>query len=93
MMELSVVIVNYRVKYLLEQTLCSVEQAMQDMAGEIIVIDNKSGDDSINFSRERHPSVTFIENQENVGFARANNQAIMQARGEFILILNPDTFG
>ena len=90
-MELSVVIVNYRVKYLLEQTLRSVEQAMQDMAGEIIVVDNKSGDDSINFSRERHPSVTFIENQENVGFARANNQAIMQVRGEFILILNPDT--
>ena len=90
-MELSVVIVNYRVKYLLEQTLRSVEQAMQDMTGEVIVVDNLSGDDSIAFSRERHPGVTFIENQENVGFARANNQAIMQARGEFTLILNPDT--
>ncbi len=90
-MELTVVIVNYRVKYLLEQTLRSVEQAMQGMAGEVIVVDNLSGDDSITFSRERHPDVTFIENQENVGFARANNQAIMQARGEFTLILNPDT--
>ena len=90
-MELTVVIVNYRVKYLLEQTLRSVEQAMQGMAGEVIVVDNLSGDDSIAFSRERHPDVTFIENQENVGFARANNQAIMQARGEFTLILNPDT--
>ena len=90
-MELSVVIVNYRVKYLLEQTLRSVEQAMQGMTGEVIVVDNMSGDDSIAFSRERHPQVTFIENQENVGFARANNQAIMQARGEFTLILNPDT--
>ena len=90
-MELTVVIVNYRVKYLLEQTLRSVEQAMQGMTGEVIVVDNLSGDDSIAFSRERHPGVTFIENQENVGFARANNQAIMQARGEYTLILNPDT--
>ena len=90
-MELTVVIVNYRVKYLLEQTLRSVEQAMQGIAGEVIVVDNMSGDDSIAFSRERHPDVTYIENQENVGFARANNQAIMQAHGEFTLILNPDT--
>ena len=90
-MELTVVIVNYRVKYLLEQTLRSVEQAMQGIAGEVIVVDNLSGDDSIAFSRERHPGVTYIENQENVGFARANNQAIMQARGEYTLILNPDT--
>ena len=90
-MELSVVIVNYRVKYLLEQTLRSVEQAMQGIAGQIVVVDNLSGDDSIDFSRERHPHVTYIENNENVGFARANNQAIMQAKGEFTLILNPDT--
>lgn len=90
-MVLTVVIVNYRVKYLLEQTLRSVEQAMQGMQGEVIVVDNLSGDDSIAFSRERHPRVTFIENQENVGFARANNQAIMQANGEYTLILNPDT--
>ena len=90
-MELSVVIVNYRVKYLLEQTLRSAEQAMQGLKGEIIVVDNMSGDDSVAFSREWHPQVTFIENQENVGFARANNQAIMQVRGEYTLILNPDT--
>ena len=75
-MELTVVIVNYRVKYLLEQTLRSVERAMQGMTGEVIVVDNLSGDDSIAFSRERHPKVTYIENQENVGFARANNQAL-----------------
>lgn len=90
-MELTVVIVNYRVKYLLEQTLRSVEQAMQGLRGEIIVVDNQSGDDSIAFSRERHPHVTYIENRENAGFARANNQAIMQAQGRYTLILNPDT--
>jgi len=90
-MNLTVVIVNYRVKYLLEQTLRSVEEAMRGLTGEVIVVDNLSGDDSISFSRELHPQVTFIENQENVGFARANNQAIMQARGQYTLILNPDT--
>ncbi|MBQ9554759.1 MAG: glycosyltransferase family 2 protein [Muribaculaceae bacterium] len=90
-MELTVVIVNYRVKYLLEQTLRAVEQAMQGLTVEVIVVDNLSRDDSIAFSRERHPQVTYIENQENVGFARANNQAIMQAQGEYTLILNPDT--
>jgi len=90
-MDLTVVIVNYRVKYLLEQTLRSVEEAMQGIDGEVIVVDNLSGDDSIAFSRDRHPQVTYIENQENVGFARANNQAIMQAHGQYTLILNPDT--
>ena len=90
-MDLSIVIVNYRVKYLLEQTLRAVEQAMQGISGEILVVDNKSEDDSIAFSRERHPQVVYIENTENVGFARANNQAIMKAQGEFTLILNPDT--
>jgi len=90
-MELTVVIVNYRVKFLLEQTLRAVEQAMQGLTGEVIVVDNLSGDDSIAFSRERHPQVAYIENRENVGFARANNQAIMLAQGEFTLILNPDT--
>jgi GT2 family glycosyltransferase len=90
-MDLTVVIVNYRVKYMLEQTLRSAEQAMQGITGEIIVVDNLSGDDSIAFSRELHPQVTYIENKENVGFARANNQAIMQARGKYTLILNPDT--
>ena len=90
-MELTVVIVNYRVKYMLEQTLRSVKQAMQGMTCEVVVVDNNSGDDSIAFSRDRHPEVTFIENKDNVGFARANNQAIMQARGEYTLILNPDT--
>lgn len=90
-MELTVVIVNYRVKYLLDQTLRSVEQATQGITSEVIVVDNQSGDDSISFSRQWHPQASFIENEENVGFARANNQAIMQAHGKYTLILNPDT--
>jgi len=90
-MDISVVIVNYRVKYFLDQTLRSVEQALAGHTSEVFVVDNCSQDDSIAFCRERHPDVTYIENKENVGFARANNQAIMRAKGDFTLILNPDT--
>ena len=90
-MDITIVIVNYRVKYFLEQTLRSVEEAMEGLTGEVIVIDNNSGDDSVSFSRERFPNVRFIENKRNIGFARANNQDIVQAKGEFTLLLNPDT--
>ena len=90
-MDITIVIVNYRVKYFLEQTLRSVEEAMEGLTGEVIVIDNNSGDDSVSFSRERFPNVRFIENKRNIGFARANNQGIVQAKGEFTLLLNPDT--
>jgi len=91
MIDISVVIVNYRVKYFLEQTLRSVMQALEGLQGEVWVVDNLSDDDSVEFSRQRFPQVKFIENSDNVGFARANNQAIMQATGKFTLILNPDT--
>lgn len=90
-MDLSIVIVNYRVKYFLEQTLNSVEEATQGLSTEVIIIDNNSGDDSIAFVRERFPQYIYIENKENVGFSRANNQGINMAKGEFTLILNPDT--
>ena len=90
-MDITVVIVNYRVKLFLEQTLRSVEEATRGLDAEVIVVDNNSGDDSIDFVRQRFPQVTFIENTDNVGFARANNQAIMRAAGLFTLILNPDT--
>jgi GT2 family glycosyltransferase len=90
-MDVSVVIVSYRVKYFLEQTLLSVEEALQGISSEIMVIDNDSPDDSLAFLQERFHDVKFIANKDNVGFARANNQGIMQAQGTFTLILNPDT--
>ena len=90
-MQLSVVIINFNVKYFLEQCLLSVRKAMKLIDGEIIVVDNCSTDDSINFLPEKFKDVTFIWNTENVGFAKANNQAIKIAQGEYILILNPDT--
>lgn len=88
---LSVIIVNYNVKYYLEQCLEAVRRASQGLQIEVIVVDNLSTDGSIPYLRERFPGVTFIENKENVGFARANNQAIRMSAGKYVLLLNPDT--
>lgn len=90
-MKLSVVIVNYNVKYFLEQCLHSVMKAIHDLDAEIFVVDNNSVDGSIRMLREKFPGVVLIENKDNKGFSRANNQAIRKARGEYILLLNPDT--
>ena len=88
---LSVIIVNYNVKFYLEQCLESVRRASQGLQVEVFVVDNQSTDGSVEYLRGRFPEVTFIENKENVGFARANNQAIRQSKGEYVLLLNPDT--
>lgn len=90
-MQLSVIIVNYNVKYFLELCLFSVAKALKNIDGEIIVIDNHSTDGSFDFFKNRFPKVTFIWNQTNTGFAIANNQALKIAKGDFILFLNPDT--
>ena len=90
-LQLSVIIVNYNVKYFLELCLLSVEKALKNIEGEIIVIDNISADGSFDFFKNRFPNVTFIWNKTNSGFAKANNQALKIARGNFILFLNPDT--
>jgi GT2 family glycosyltransferase len=90
-MKLSVIIVNYNVKHFLEQCLHSVYKAAKGIDTEIFVVDNNSVDGSAQLIREKFPDLYFIENKENVGFSRANNQAIRQAKGEYILLLNPDT--
>lgn len=90
-MTLSVVIVNYNVKYYLEQCLESVRRASEGLQVEVFVVDNLSTDGSIAYLKEGFPEVTFIENKENVGFARANNQAIRMSTGKYVLLLNPDT--
>ena len=90
-MKLSVVIVNYNVKYYLEQCLHSVEKASVGIDSETIVIDNASSDNSVAYIKERFPNVKVIDSKENLGFARGNNLAIMQSKGEYILLLNPDT--
>lgn len=90
-MKLSVIIVNYNVEYFLEQCLHSVETALQGIDSEVFVVDNHSVDGSIRMLNKKFPEVKLIVNTENVGFAKANNQAIRQAKGEYILLLNPDT--
>jgi len=90
-MKLSVVIVNYNVKYYLEQCLCSLYRAIDNLSAEILVVDNASMDDSEAYITERFPNITYIYNKENLGFARANNIAIRQSRGEYVLLLNPGT--
>jgi len=90
-MQLSVIIVSYNVKYFLEQCLCSVQKAVRLLDAEIIVVDNSSADGSIEFLQPLFPQVKFIANRINAGFGKANNQALLQAKGNYILFLNPDT--
>jgi GT2 family glycosyltransferase len=79
------------VRHFLEQCLCSVEKAIAGIAAEVIVIDNNSSDDSINWLRPRFPDVRFVANTENLGFAKACNQGLKMSGGKFVLFLNPDT--
>jgi GT2 family glycosyltransferase len=90
-LQLSVIIVNYNVKYFLEQCLCSVYAALQNIEAEVFVVDNNSSDNSIDYLQTKYAKVNFIKNERNVGFAKANNQAASLAKGKYILFLNPDT--
>lgn len=97
-LKLSVIIVNYNVKYYLDQCIRSVLRAFEEMntLAEIIVVDNHSVDGSVDYLEQRYPQklfpmVRFVRSAHNLGFARANNIAIRQSRGEYVLLLNPDT--
>jgi GT2 family glycosyltransferase len=90
-MHLSVIIVNYNVKYFLEQCLYSLQKACLGIDAEIIVADNNSTDGSRAYLEKIFTSVNFIWNTANTGFAKANNLALEKAKGDFILFLNPDT--
>lgn len=90
-MTLSIVIVNYNVKYFLEQCLFSVSKAIKNIEAEVFVVDNNSVDGSCIMVKEKFPDVKLIENKTNTGFSHANNQAIKQSSGKYVLLLNPDT--
>ncbi len=97
-MKLSVVIVNYNVKYFLAQCLLSVRKAKTEYTAktgkddiEVFVVDNNSKDASVAFVKEHFPEIKLIVNKKNTGFSRANNQAIRESSGEYVLLLNPDT--
>lgn len=91
-MKLTVIIVNYNVKYYVEQCLRSVFRAVKGLEAEVYVVDNHSRDGSVDYLRERFPEVHVVDCQHNQGFSRANNIAIRQSSGEYVLLLNPDTF-
>ena len=116
-MKLSIIIVNYNVRYFLEQALLSVRKGIAPVSpptpeggamtsaapplgaggagggllADIWVVDNNSVDDSVRMVQEKFPEVHLIANRDNVGFSTANNQAIRQSSGEYVLLLNPDT--
>ena len=90
-MKLSVIIVNYNVRPYLTACLDSVQRALKGIESEVFVVDNHSDDDSVEVISRDYAWVHLINNRENLGFSKANNIAIRQAQGEYILLLNPDT--
>lgn len=89
--KISIVIVSYNVSKLLDECLQSVACALQGIDGEVFVVDNHSKDNTLAMLKEKHPEVRVIANEVNVGFSRANNQAIRLSEAEYVLLLNPDT--
>jgi GT2 family glycosyltransferase len=90
-MQLSVIILNYNVRYFLEQCILSVQNALENIDGEIIVVDNNSQDDSCEMMKNRFPNIKLLQNNENLGFPKGNNIGVAHAQGKYICILNPDT--
>lgn len=90
-MDLSIIIVNYNVKEFLRNLLDSIDKALQNISTEIIVVDNASDDGSVELLKSKFPTVKLIENKTNLGFGKANNQALKISKGKYILLINPDT--
>lgn len=90
-MDLSIIIVNYNVKEFLQNLLHSIDKASKNLSTEIFIVDNASDDGSIELIKNKFPDVNLIENDTNLGFGKANNIALEKAKGEFILLINPDT--
>ncbi|KAA3616182.1 MAG: glycosyltransferase [Calditrichaeota bacterium] len=88
---ISIVIVNYNVKPFVQQVLHSLEKSLKQIPSEIFVVDNASDDGSQKMIQEQFPQIHLIANTQNIGFSRANNQAIKKSRGAYIVLLNPDT--
>ncbi len=88
---LSVIIVNWNTRELLEQCLRSIYDTPQELVFETLVVDNGSTDDSVAMVRQHFPQARLVENQTNVGFAQANNQGILLSQGRYVLLLNSDT--
>jgi len=91
--EVSIIIVSYNTKQLLDDCLASVKKSIKitKTIAEIIVVDNVSVDGTCEMVKKKYPEVHLIVNRENVGFGKGNNQGIRTARGEYIILLNSDT--
>lgn len=92
MPDVSIIIVNWNGKDLLRKCLEHVEATVRQVSYEVIVVDNASDDGSQDMAKQDFPEVALIENSENVGFARANNQGIAISQGRYVLLLNSDAF-
>ncbi|MBJ6367849.1 glycosyltransferase family 2 protein [Snuella sedimenti] len=90
-MKLSIVILNYNVRYFLELCLKSVQEAVKGIDAEIIVVDNDSSDNSCDMVKQLFPDVVLIKNASNYGFSKANNIGVSKAKGDYVCVLNPDT--
>ncbi|MFZ5801249.1 MAG: glycosyltransferase family 2 protein, partial [Candidatus Omnitrophota bacterium] len=89
--ELTISIVNWNSREYLRQCLESIRDNVRGIGYEVIVVDNASQDNSVTMVRNDFPDTLLIGNQENLGFARGNNQAFAKSRGRYFLLLNPDT--
>ncbi len=89
--DISIVIVNYNVKEFLSNLLNAIKKAQHGLKLEVFVVDNASADDSVSYLKKQYPDAIYIENERNLGFGKANNQAISQANGKYTLLINPDT--
>lgn len=89
--DVSVIIVSYNVRDFLEQCLHSIHRACQHLDAEVLVVDNASRDGSSQMVKSQFPWVQLRENRINLGFAKANNQALRMAKGRYLLLINPDT--
>lgn len=90
--DVTIIVVNYNTAHLLGEMFSAVDAAIGALSVQKIVVDNASRDGSAVLIRERYPDVQLIANAENVGFGRANNQAVPLARGRYLLLLNTDAF-
>lgn len=91
MLDLSIIIVNWNTKKYLRECLKSIYKEIKSLPCEVLVVDNASSDGSSDMVKEEFPQALLLMNQKNVGFAKANNQAIRESTGKYILLLNPDT--
>jgi GT2 family glycosyltransferase len=91
MIDISIIIVNWNTQKLLEQCINSIQCSIKKLDYEILIVDNASTEGDLRHLPDSYSNVSIIYNQENVGFARANNQAARVAIGKYMLFLNPDT--